>query len=248
MKYPVISNKFDLMAEEEMKIYLQLFRILTTALLVVSVLSSCTPATLPSEGNLSLDLRRIQVDLRQQERAVADLSERLAAHEQRLQQQEAAVNDLRQELAELAKPSRPAIAADTRVGGVAAMEQGSGPSPTEIYLQAFGDYASGRYRQAIQGFQTFLNRFPNNSYAGNAQYWLGDCYFNLQEYAMAIDAFRRGVEEYVQSPKSPDALLKIAMAQVQLGNVEEASQTRDRLNQLYPASLASKKAAELALP
>jgi len=231
-----------------MKIYLQLFRTLTISLLVVSVLSSCTPATLPGEGNLSLDLRRMQIELRQQERAVADISERLAAYEQRLQQQETAVNDLRQGLAERVEPSRPAMAGGPRGGGVATTEQGSGPSPTEIYLQAFGDYASGRYHEAIQGFQTFLKRFPNNSYAGNAQYWLGDCYFNLQEYAMAIDAFRRGVEEYVQSPKSPDALLKIVMAQVQLGNVEEASQTRDRLNRLYPASLASKKAAGLALP
>ncbi|PLX71784.1 MAG: tol-pal system protein YbgF [Desulfuromonas sp.] len=248
MKYPVISNKFVLMVELEMKISLQLLRILTAALLAASVLSSCAPARLPGEGNLSLDVRRMQLDLGQQQRAVADLSERLAAYEQRLQQQEATVNDLRQQLAELEKPSPAAVAAGTQGGVAAAMGQGSGQSPTEIYLQAFGDYASGRYRQAIQGFQTFLNNFPNNSYAGNAQYWLGDCYFNLQEYAMAIDAFRRGVDEYLQSPKSPDALLKIVMAQFQLGNLEEASQTRDTLNRLYPASTASKKAAELALP
>ena len=65
---------------------------------------------------------------------------------------------------------------------------------------------------------------------------------------MAIDAFRQGVNEYAQSPKSPDALLKITMAQLQLGDVAQASQTRDTLTRLYPTSTASKKAAELALP
>ena len=103
MKYPVISNKFDLMVDLVMNFFLQHLRILITALLAMFVLSSCAPARLPSEGgNLSLDVRRMQIDLRQQQQAVADLSERIAAYEQRLQQQEAALSDLHQEMAERA--------------------------------------------------------------------------------------------------------------------------------------------------
>ena len=109
----------------------------------------------------------------------------LAAHEINQLQRQA------QEIAQLGKSRKQMQTSyqPTRVpqspGAETISPQGEG-SPTEVYLQAFGDYASGRYQIATHGFETFLQRFPNNSYASNAQFWLSDCHFNQQQYALAI--------------------------------------------------------------
>ena len=121
-------------------------------------------------------------------------------------------------------------------------------SPTEVYLQAFGDYASGRYQSAIHGFESFLQRFPNNSYASNAQFWLADCYFNQQQYPMAIQEFNHVLNNYQGAPKNPDALYKIAIAWLQLGAPDDARSAIEVLNQNYPKSAANQKAKELVIP
>jgi tol-pal system protein YbgF len=191
-------------------------------------------------------MRRMQATIDRQEQAILDLSSKLNELDSRLQLQVEQLEELRQAQKQpLTITAPPAPVPVT--GDVAAPVQAEG-SPTEIYLQAFGDYASGRYQAAIHGFTTFLQRFPNNSYASNAQFWLGDCHFNQQQYPQAIQEFQRVVNDYPNAPKSPDALLKIAMAQLQLGATVEARKTVDTLSQRYPKSPATQKAQELAIP
>jgi tol-pal system protein YbgF len=117
-------------------------------------------------------------------------------------------------------------------------------SPTEIYLQAFADYASGRFERAIDGFQTFLRHYPHNDYAGNAQYWLGECYYSRQEYALAVAAFRKTVESYPQGGKTPDALLKMATALQQMNEAGQAQEALRLLRSRYPDSPAARKSLE----
>ena len=47
---------------------------------------------------------------------------------------------------------------------------------------------------------------------------------------------------------NPDALYKIAIAQLQLGASDEARQAIDTLNRRYPKSTATQKAQELVIP
>lgn len=115
-------------------------------------------------------------------------------------------------------------------------------SPTETYLRAFGDYASGRYNQSIEGFETFLNHFPSNNYAGNAQFWLGECYYKLGQYARSVQEFQKVADNYPLSGKAPDALLRMAPALRQLNQYEKARQVLQTLQQRYPDSAAARKA------
>ena len=114
-------------------------------------------------------------------------------------------------------------------------------SPTEIYLQAFADYASGRFEPAIAGFEAFLRHYPNNDYAGNAQYWLGECYYSRQEYGLAVATFRKTVESYPQGGKAPDALLKMATALRQMNEVSQAEEALRLLRSRYPDTPAARK-------
>jgi tol-pal system protein YbgF len=215
--------------------------------MVIVLLGACTPPpTTPISNNLTLEMRRLNSSLNRQEQAVQKLSQQVAELETRLQQQSEELDQLRQAPQPTQAGYLPTRAAQSQ-GVATTPAQGEG-SPTEVYLQSFGDYASGRYQAAIHGFKTFLQRFPNNSYASNAQFWLGDCYFNQQQYPVAIQEFERVLNNYPSAPKSPDALLKIAIAQLQLGATDEALQAIDSLNQRYPKSSATKKAQELAIP
>jgi TolA-binding protein len=65
---------------------------------------------------------------------------------------------------------------------------------------------------------------------------------------LAIQEFELVLNDYPSAAKSPDALLKIAMAQLQLGATDEALQAINSLNQRYPKSTATQKAQELAIP
>jgi len=211
------------------------------------LLAACTPPpTVPPTSNLSLDMRRLQSAMERQEQSIQSLSSQVAELDSRLQRQAEELEQLRQAPQQPQTVSQPAQAAPVQ-GGTAAPLPVDG-SPTEIYLQAFGDYASGRYQAAVHGFATFLQRFPNNSYASNAQFWLGDCYLNQQQYPQAIQEFERVINEYPNAPKSPDALLKIAIAKLQLGATDEARQAVETLNRRFPKSPATQKAQELAIP
>ena len=222
------------------------YRILTVAT-VIGLLAGCAPPpTAPTSGNLTLEMRRMHSSLDKQEQTVQKLSRQVAELETRLQRQSEELDQLRQE-PQTAQAGYLPSRAPQREGVATTSIQGEG-SPTEVYLQAFGDYASGRYQTAVHGFETFLQRFPNNSYASNAQFWLGDCYFNQQQYPLAIQEFERVLNEYPSAPKSPDALLKIAISQLQLGATDEARQAVDSLGQRYPKSTATQKAQELAIP
>lgn len=118
------------------------------------------------------------------------------------------------------------------------------PSPAAVYLQAFADYAAGRYDQAIEGFRLFLREFADNAYAGNARYWLGECYFARNDFREAAAAFQKVVDSYPQSAKAPDALLRRAAALQASGDALQADATLRLLRARYPASSAARKSVQ----
>ena len=222
------------------------YRILIIAT-VIGVSTACAPLpTTPVSNNLTVEMRQMQSSLNKQEQTVQELSYQIAELKSQLQQQAREIDQLRQPRQQ-GQAGYQALLTPQSQGTRTTPAPGEG-SPTEVYLQAFGNYASGRYQAAIHGFGIFLQRFPNNSYASNAQFWLGDCYFNQQQYSLAVQEFERVLNDYSSAAKSPDALLKIAIAKLQLGSTDEARQAVDTLSRRYPKSTATQKAQELAIP
>ncbi len=218
-----------------------------TIVLALGLLVACAPPpAMQSSNNLTVETRQLQASLDRQEQIIQSLSRQVTEVENHLQRQAKEIKQLRQATQQGQAGYQP-FQVPQSPGSETTPVQGEG-SPTEVYLQAFGDYASGRYLTAIHGFELFLQRFPNNSYASNAQFWLGDCYFNQQQYPLAIKEFERVLNDYQNAPKKPDSLLKIAIAQLQLGATDEARKTIDMLSHRYPKSTATQKAQELAIP
>jgi tol-pal system protein YbgF len=112
------------------------------------------------------------------------------------------------------------------------------------YVKAFGLYSANNYPGAVEAFEAFIKAYPNNEYAGNAQYWIGECYYTQHNYPRALDAFNKLLATYPKGNKVPDAMLKIGYTYI---NMNEPAKTKSALQLLvdkYPNSQAAMKAKE----
>ena len=88
-----------------------------------------------------------------------------------------------------------------------------------------------------------MARYPHHGYADNAQYWIGECYYDLKQYKAAVREFRRVVERYPHGNKVPEAMLKIGVSQLATGDGREGRQQLESLRRMYPKHPASRLAA-----
>ncbi len=100
------------------------------------------------------------------------------------------------------------------------------------------------YQQAIVEFRAFNKNFPKSTYAANAHYWLGQLLFNQGELVEANNEFLIIANDYQNSSKRPDALLKIAMIAQKQNDTDKAIKQYQLLLTEYPDS----SAATLAKP
>jgi tol-pal system protein YbgF len=115
---------------------------------------------------------------------------------------------------------------------------GEGGNPKQIYETAYGYLLQQDYGAAESAFEDFLKRFPNDSLAGNAQYWLGESFFVRGQYKQAAASFLKGYQTYGKGSKAPDSLVKLAMSLDRLGQKEAACSSYGELNTRFPTAPA----------
>ncbi|MBW2623492.1 MAG: tol-pal system protein YbgF [Deltaproteobacteria bacterium] len=108
----------------------------------------------------------------------------------------------------------------------------------ELYPQARANYLEEKYGQAIKVFSYLLERYPDHPLSPNARYWLGECFYGLKEYDLAISEFERVVSDFPKSVKAPEAQLKIAYSHSRLGDGKKAMAVLKTLLTNYPQSPA----------
>jgi tol-pal system protein YbgF len=124
-------------------------------------------------------------------------------------------------------PAQDTVAAVTPPGAPAA-------NPKQLYETAYGYLMQRDYGAAQSGFEEFLNRYPKDSLAGNAQYWLGEAHFVRGEYKAAAGAFLKGYKDYAGNARAADSLLKLAMSLDRLGQKDGACSSYSELNTRFP--------------
>ncbi len=98
------------------------------------------------------------------------------------------------------------------------------------------------YHDAIKQFRKFVEEYPDSNLADNAQYWIGESYYALQEFDEAIGEFDEVRKKYPKGDKVPAAWLKIGYAFVELGNRVDARLVLQELINQYPRSEEAEKA------
>lgn len=110
---------------------------------------------------------------------------------------------------------------------------------SKAYDTAQNMLKAGNYPGAIASFQSFVAAFPASPLAPNAQYWIGNSYFNLRDFKSAVASQQKLISQYPASPKVPDALLNIASCYKELGDTAAARQTWESIVAKYPLSNAA---------
>ncbi len=109
----------------------------------------------------------------------------------------------------------------------------------KVYHEAYELLRNGHNTRAISAFKSFLTEFPNSGYADNAQYWLGEAYMVNQDLNSSKIAFTKVISLYTESPKIPDALLKLAYLELKQKNMAKARDYLTQVSVSHPNSTAA---------
>jgi tol-pal system protein YbgF len=123
-------------------------------------------------------------------------------------------------------------------------EPAAAVSGDQEYKQAYDDLRNGRTAQSIEEFNAYLSKNPAGPLSGNAQYWLGEAYRVNQDFSSSRAAFLKVLENYPDSPKVPDALLKLGYIEIDLNNKPKAGEYLNRVVNEFPNTNAARLAAK----
>lgn len=103
---------------------------------------------------------------------------------------------------------------------------------------------SKKYTDSRAKFQEYIDKYPGDSLASNAQYWIGETYYSLNSMNDALSAFEMVIANYPRSSKVPDAHLKIAYIKDVTGKRPEAVEILNTVITSYPKSTSAKLAKQ----
>jgi tol-pal system protein YbgF len=134
--------------------------------------------------------------------------------------------------------------------GRSTASRGSTPAADNaLYQNALGQLRAGHHEEAVAGLRAFVAAHPQHDLADNAQYWLGECFYDRKDFSTALREFRRVVEAFPTGNKVPDALLKLGLSYLALGSARPGREALTDLVRRFPqhptAALAEARLAEL---
>ncbi|WP_312837029.1 cell division protein CpoB [Pantoea sp.] len=99
-----------------------------------------------------------------------------------------------------------------------------------------------QYDQAISALQTWVKRYPDSTYQPNANYWLGQLFYNKGKKDDAAYYFATVVKNYPKSPKSAEALLKVGVIMQDKNDTAKAKAVYQQVIKQFPGSESAKQA------
>ena len=122
----------------------------------------------------------------------------------------------------------------------------------ETYQNALSLLKDKRYEKAMVGFRSFVQSYPTDDLADNAQYWLASTLYVIGEYDLALGEYQKLINNYAASNKYSEGLLKIAYIYQQQGKLSEAKGLLTQITTDYPDStvgrLAERRLQKIANP
>lgn len=111
-----------------------------------------------------------------------------------------------------------------------------GASPEVIYTHGLKSYVDGNFDEAMKSFKEYLTKFPNTTYAPDAQYWLAETYYAERKDQEAIREFDVFLSKYPNHKRTGHALLKKGFALLNLGQQKEGKTALEKVVQDYPGT------------
>jgi len=118
-------------------------------------------------------------------------------------------------------------------------------TPRDEFDLAYGYVLRKDYDLAEQGLRGFLKKYPGDPRAADANYWLGETFFQRHKYPDAAQLFLLVSRDHPTTAKAPDALLRLGQSLAQMGEKDAACGTLAEVSRKYPrAALSVRQAVE----
>ncbi|OGP90231.1 MAG: tol-pal system protein YbgF [Deltaproteobacteria bacterium RBG_16_48_10] len=157
-----------------------------------------------------------------------NLEERMKGMEERLKGLEGKIGQVATKQMEIENLLR---AKETSVEG-----KGVSARTGDLYKDAYEAYQKGDFEGARRKFEAFLKQYPNTELSDNAQFWIGETYYGKKDYEKAILEYEKAIAKYPEGDKVPAALLKQALAFLELGDKTNGRNLLKRVMERYPQS------------
>ncbi len=107
------------------------------------------------------------------------------------------------------------------------------------YQQGFELLKQSKHNDAVEIFKKQINAYPNGDLVDDAHYWIAESMYVNRSLDISKQYFRLIIDNYKQSPRVPDAMLKTAYIEQEQGNEIEARILLQEIIQFHPRSNAA---------
>ncbi len=107
--------------------------------------------------------------------------------------------------------------------GTTSRTPGSDLSDTaKSYYNAVSLFSQEKFKEALSGFKNIVEAGIDGEYEAKANYEIGRCFYNLQNYNVCIKHFTSLIQKYPKHPDLIDALYYVGKSHEGSGNVDKA--------------------------
>jgi tol-pal system protein YbgF len=144
--------------------------------------------------------------------------------------------------------------ADAAAAGAAASDSGNSNTASAAAPAQTGDANTDynaavalilekkQYDQAITALQAWVKKYPDSTYQPNANYWLGQLFYNKGKKDDSAYYFATVVKNYAKSPKAPEALFKVGVIMQEKNDTAKAKAVFQQVIKQFPNSDSAKQA------
>jgi tol-pal system protein YbgF len=166
--------------------------------------------------------------------AVDELNSRLS----KLQQQVADVKNI------VSTVPPPTAAPPTGSGSPPAAASAPPVQSETLWKNALRDYQAGNYNLAGPQFTDYIKYFGSTEQAAEAQYYLGEIFYQQRDWAAAADAFDLVLERYPEGKRTADAQYKKGMSLLRQNKRDDAAREFREVIRRFPRTPAANQSAE----
>ncbi len=238
-----LENKISALSDENQKLRTELLFRLENLQSEIRTLSTSVEEYKDYFKKSSREIGRVKEDtdvrLKILEERRKTLEERNVAQEQKMREMEDRLKGMEGKVKQMgSEKSSPAKEASAETKGLPA---GTG----DLYKDAYEAFQKGNYEGARKKFDVFLKQYPNTELSGNAQFWIGETYYQKKDFEKAILEYEKAITKYPESSKIPAALFKQALSFLELGDKMNAKNLLKKVIERFPrseqAEMAKKK-------
>ena len=118
------------------------------------------------------------------------------------------------------------------------------PEEKRDFESAFLLFRKGDFSAAAKEFAQFVKVYSASGYKPSALYWLGSARFARRDFNEAIAQLKGLVNDFPNHARTPEAMLTIGNAQLEIKQPKEARKTFNELLKLYPTTEAAAAAKD----